>query len=236
MASLHGFPNVQTLGSWPTATRSASRVLRVLSRTVATALYCRELQHITVQPIAPDAAMAKRVSEDGTVECVIVSSLEALEGLAPRISRAFRDSVSDLARRVAHGCVLTVALRRRERGMSEVVGYELAEQGVFSALGRRRHISSEVVFSHWAEVLPAYRGRRIHALLFATRDAYFSERGGKIVVGVVAPRNRASLQALARAGSAVVGTVERRSLLRGAIARETPWPHIHHALLRRPAA
>ena len=170
--------------------------MRALWRTVASTLYCRRLQHITVQPIAADAAMAKRASEDGTVECVIVSPLEALEGLAPRISTAFRDSVRDLARRVAGGCVLTVVLRRRERGMSEVVGYELAEQGVFSALGRRRHISSEVVFSHWAEVLPAYRGRRIHALLFATRDAYFSERGGKIVVGVahraIAPRSRRS--------------------------------------------
>ena len=48
--------------------------------------------------------------------------------------------------------------------------------------------------------------------LFAARDAYFRARGGTIVVGVCAPRNRASLRALKRDGATVVGRVKQIAL------------------------
>jgi len=94
---------------------------------------------------------------------------------------------------------------------------------VFSALGRRMAVATDVVFSHWAEVVPAHRGRRIHGLLFAARDAYFRPRGGRIVVGVCARRNRASLRALRRDGAVVVGCVGQLAVL-SLIVWDTPWP------------
>jgi hypothetical protein len=206
-----------------------ARLMRVVARTVVTSFCSRELQHITIQPIDADAAAAaKRLGRDGDLESVVITTPEALDALAPQIPPAFRDSVAELKRRVARGCVVSLARSRRDGGA--IVGYELAERGIFSALGRRHLVGPEIVFSHWAEVLPSHRGQRIHALLFATRDAHFHPRGGRVVCGVVAPRNRASLQALGRAGSSVVGTVSRVVLLRRFIAWETPWDHIERAL------
>jgi hypothetical protein len=112
----------------------------------------------------------------------------------------------------------------------EIVGYEISERGVFSALGRRDRVPGDVVFSHYAEVLPAHRGRRIHGLLFATRDRYFRARGGRLVVGVCHPQNRASLKALRRDGAAIVGAVECVSLFRMLTVRRTPREGIEDAL------
>ena len=111
-----------------------------------------------------------------------------------------------------------------------MVGYEIAERGIFSALGRRIAVPSDVIFSHSVEVLPAYRGQRIHRLLFSTRDAYFRARGGRIVCGVCAPNNKASLRALRRDGAAIVGTVERISLLRVFVLSYTPFHRIAQLL------
>jgi hypothetical protein len=207
--------------------------LRHLAGTIAASVYSRQLQFVTVQPIdVPDGAVGSRwTAPDRQTELMIVDSLGALEAVAPEIPAGFRDSVDELRKRVASGCVLCLARRqRKDRSGREVIGYELTERGVFSALGIRRAVRSEIIFSHWAEVLPAYRGQRIHRLLFATRDAYFQRRGGTVVCGVVAPRNRASLQALGRAGSTIVGTVKRVSLFGGLIAWETPWKRIEGTL------
>jgi hypothetical protein len=205
------------------------RFTLALARRIATAVYFRQRQYITVQRIGATTE-ANALTADRKMQCVTLSSREALTAIAAHIPAAFRDSVADLDSRVANGCVLTLAFRRADDGDLEIVGYELAERGVFSALGRRHPAPPDVVFSHWAEVLPAYRGQRVHALLFATRDAYFQERGGKFVWGVVAPKNRASLQALRRAGSFVVGAVSRVSLFSGLIAWETPPQRIEQAL------
>ncbi len=88
---------------------------------------------------------------------------------------------------------------------------------------------------HYAEVLPEYRGQRIHGLMFAARDAYFRARGGRVVAGVCLPDNVASLNALRRDGAFVAGTVERISLLRGRFVWDTPIAHIDTALARRGA-
>jgi GNAT superfamily N-acetyltransferase len=207
------------------------RALRTLARTVATSLYSRQCQHITVQGIdATDRAAFNETPMDRKVQCVIVDSRDALAAIAQHIPAAFRDSVDELEKRVAQGCVLSLALRPTDAGGAEIVGYELAERGVFSALGRRLVVPAEIVFSHWAEVRPAYRGQRIHAQLFATRDAYFRRRGGRFVCGVVDRRNHASLQALARAGSVVMGTVSRIALFRGLLVWETSREQIEHTL------
>jgi GNAT superfamily N-acetyltransferase len=161
----------------------------------------------------------------------MVDSPRLLEAFAPEIPKTFRDSVEELRRRVAQGCVLSLARRARLDGTGwDVIGYELAERGIFSALERRTPVAADVIFSHWSEVLPAFRGQRVHGLLFATRDAYFRARGGRVVVGVCAPWNRASLKALHRDGAVIAGAVERIDLLRGRLTWETPWARIEAAL------
>ena len=204
--------------------------VRAVGRRLAASLYSRQVQYITVQPIAPDAVLAKLTAGDGLIEGLVLDSVEALRALASQYPAAvFRDAADELGARIAAGCVVSLARVVSPIGAGEIVGYELAERGVFSALGRRRTVGKEIVFSHWAEVSPRWRGQRIHALLFATRDAYFAERGGKIVCGVVAPRNRASLKALRRARSSIVGAVKRVALF-GAVVWETPWERIEHAV------
>lgn len=214
------------------ATSRPGRAFRSLVRASATSIYCRQRQLITIQPIgaAEPAAAAGETSTDRKIQCVTVATRDAFAAIAAHVPADFRDSADELARRVAQGCVVSLALRRTDDGGLQIVGYELAERGVFSAMGRRHAAPAEIVFSHWAEVLPAYRGQRIHARLFAARDAYFSRHGGRFVCGVVAPKNRASLQALTRAGSFVVGAVTRVSLFGGLLAWETPRERIEQAL------
>jgi hypothetical protein len=224
-------PRVQGLTRRRSRLGTLSRIFGGLARSGIALTYVRRRQHITVQPIRTlDAVTAGRRTDDGEIECLVVDSVAALAALSPRFPPEFRDSAQRLQRRLGQGCVLSLARARDANGVSHIVGYELAERGVFSALGRKRPVSPEVVFSHWAEVLPAYRGRRIHARLFAARDAYFGTRGAKIVVGVVSPKNRASLRALERAGSWVAGDVERVELLGGVIAWDTPWERIEQVL------
>ena len=213
--------------------RRLARVLARLARAVATSLYCRQRQYITVKRLdVPDAVVASRaLAAERETECFVVDSVEALDAVAPEIPAGFRDSVDELKNRLAQGCVVCLARRPRMDGAgTQIIGYEIAERGIFSALGRRTRLAADVVFSHYVEVHPSCRGQRIHGLLFATRDAYFRRRGGKVVCGVVAPQNRASLQALGRDGSVIVGTVERISLLRGLLMWDTPLERIESAL------
>lgn len=198
-----------------------------LTRALMMSVFSRQRQFITLKSLDADADAQAPPLTDGRTECLIVDSPEALDGLAPDICASFRDSVGMLKARLARGCVVCLARRPRVNGAgSVVVGYEIAERGVFSALGRRITVSGGVVFSHYVEVLPEYRGQRIHRLLFSTRDRYFRERGGRVVCGVCAPHNYASLQALRRDGAIIVGTVERISLLRVFVLSYTPSDRI----------
>jgi hypothetical protein len=233
--ALHGGSAVHLPGVFrATIAAPLTRLSRAIARVLAASVYSRQVQYITIQPIAADAALARLTAADGSIEGLVLDSVGALRALAQQYPAAvFRDAAEQLGERIAAGCVVSLARRVCSDGAGEIVGYELAEPGVFSALGRRRTVGKDIVFSHWAEVSPPWRGQRIHALLFATRDAYFAERGGKIVCGVVAPRNRASLRALRRARSTVVGTVKRVAIL-GAVVWETPWDRIEHALQLAP--
>jgi GNAT superfamily N-acetyltransferase len=155
----------------------------------------------------------------------------AFESIAKDIGTSFRDSAEDLRARVAAGCVLCIARRPRCPGSGkEIVGYEIAERGIFSALGRRTPVADDVIFSHYVEVLPRYRGQRIHRLLFSTRDAWFAQRGGRVVCGVCEPQNQASLRALRRDGAVIVGMVERVALLRVFVMSYTPFERIAELL------
>ena len=206
-------------------------LLGQLGRTVTASVFARQRQYITLKHIGDARDATAAIAQDGRTECLVVDSPDALDAVAADICASFRDSVGALRARVARGCVVCLARRPRADGRgSVVVGYEIAERGIFSALGRRIAAPSDVIFSHYVEVLPMYRGQRIHRLLFATRDAYFRERGGRVVCGVCAPHNHASLRALERDGATIVGTVERISLLRIFVLSYTPFDRIAQLL------
>jgi hypothetical protein len=201
-----------------------------MARAAVTSVYARQRQVITVKHL--DRAPAPRpLSCDPKIECLAVESVLTLDALAAEIPGSFRDSVDDLRRRLAQGCLVFLARRVRDDGTGhEIVGYEISERGVFSALGRRHRVADDIVFSHYAEVIAAHRGRRIHGLLFATRDAYFRERGGRLVAGVCLPQNHASLRALRRDGAMVVGSVESLCLFRRLRVWSTPFERVEAAL------
>jgi hypothetical protein len=201
-----------------------------VARTVMTLVFSYRRQYITVKALQRGGEPTPDFTGDGRTQCFVVDSLAAFEAVAREIGTSFRDSVADLRTRVMNGCVLSVARQPQPDGRLEVVGYEIAERGIFSALGRRTPVADDVIFSHYVEVLPTCRGQRIHRLLFSTRDAYFSQRGGRIVVGVCEPQNHASLRALQRDGAVVVGVVERTSVLRFFVTSYTPFERIAHLL------
>ena len=204
-----------------------------LVRAVMTSLCSRQRHYITVKRLdEADATDAFTwTAADRETECLVLDSPKALRALAPEIPAEFRDSVGALHTSLAHGCVVCVARRPRGDGAGkEIVGYEVVERGVFAALGRRTPLARDVVFSHYAEVLPAYRGQHIHRLLCATRDAYFRRRAGRLVCRVVAANDRASLNALGRAGHTVVSTVTRIMVLRVLVVWQTPMDRIERAL------
>lgn len=206
-----------------------ARLVRYLASVLPSALYWRQQQYITVKRL--DRLLPAAASTPSDIECLMVDSVAALQIVGWEIPESFRDSVMELGKRVNRGCVVCLARRRRDDGEGhEVVGYEIAERGVFSAMGRRIAAADDVVFSHYAEVLLEYRGRRIHGLMFATRDAYFRRRGGRVVCGVCLPHNHASLAALRRDGAVVVGTVEQVSLFRGRFVWNTPAERVHAVL------
>jgi GNAT superfamily N-acetyltransferase len=206
-----------------------ARLLRYLASVLPSALYCRQQQYITVKRLGAPSPSRPPMRPD--IDCLIVDSVATLQAVGWEIPETFRDSVMELGKRVNRGCVVCLARRKRDDGDGhEVVGYELSEPGVFSAMGRRIAVADGIVFSHYAEVLPEYRGQRIHGLMFATRDAYYRQRGGRIICGVCLPDNHASLRALRRDGAEVVGTVERASILRGRFVWDTPADRIDKLL------
>jgi len=160
------FVTVHLLGSALEAiVAPVERTIRAVGHKLAASVYSRQVQYITVQPIAADAVLAKLTTADGLIEGLVLDSVGALRALASQYpATVFRDAVDELGSRIAGGCVVSLARVVSPIGAGETVGYELAERGVFSALGRRRIVGNEIVFSHWAEVSPPWRGQRVHAI------------------------------------------------------------------------
>jgi len=126
--------------------RRVGRFLAYLVCASPAAIYSRQSQYITVKRLdvpAPEVFATGTASE---TECLIVDSVEALQAVGWEIPESFRDSVMELGKRVNRGCVVCLARRPRADGTGkEVVGYEIAERRVFSALGRRIAMGDEVM-------------------------------------------------------------------------------------------
>ena len=142
-----------------------------------------------------------------------------------------RDSMEDLETRLGEGSLVFLASRSAGEGAGqEVVGYCICERGVFSALGRKMTTSPDILFSHYIEVLPEYRGHGLADLIRGEMVEYCCANGITTRCAVITPSNKPSLKSALRAGFRVVGTVQHVSILNGLLAWDTPWKKVEKAL------
>jgi GNAT superfamily N-acetyltransferase len=208
-------------------------VVLQIARHLLAPLYHREVQYILIQNIERQAA-ADPVNGEGEspgTECLLLESSEALGALAGEIPSSFRYSVADLKEYLEQGCLVFLARKPKDTGSGkEVVGYNISQRGVFSAFGRTRWVSSDILFAHYTEVLPEYRGRKIQQVLVRARIEYCQIHGVKKRCTAVGTENQPSIVAGMRVAPTVVGPIERVSVLGGFFVWETPWERIEEAL------
>lgn len=181
--------------------------------------------------LADPETHSKHGSGESAIECDVVETKSALFALKNAFPQSFRDSVERLAGRLADGCILFLlrtgdAPSKRNR----IVGYSLCQPGVFSAFGRVRRISSDILFGHYSEFLPEYRGRGLKAVLDERRMKYCRMHGLRSLCGVIASHNIASLKTSLRSGFRVAGALRRVSILGGLFVWQTSWKTVEKAL------
>ncbi|MGE0682847.1 MAG: hypothetical protein AB7P69_18335, partial [Candidatus Binatia bacterium] len=151
--------------------------------------------------------------------------------VADTIPITIRFSVDSLQKKVHEGAVVILVRWPKEKDSSQaVVGYGIYQQGVFPFLRRAGNVSPNLLFCHYVEVLPEYRGQRIHDIITKAADAYGWKKGAKRNCSTIALQNRASIVSTLRVGSTIVGKVERVSIFKGLWWWETAWEEIEAAL------
>ena len=170
-------------------------------------------------------------SGESAIQCDVLETTSALLALKNELPRSFRDSIERLARRLDNGCIVFVlrtgdAPSKRNR----IVGYSISQPGVFSAFGSVHRISSDIIFGHYTEILPEYRGRGLIALLNEKRMEFCRMHGLKSYCGLIPSDNIASLKANLRMGYGVAGALHRVSIFRGLFVWQTPRKTIEKAL------
>lgn len=214
-----------------------AKILQI-ARKLFASLYHRQVQYIMVKRLDPRATIGsgKVAAEDLDIECLLVESPAALGAIASEIPTSIRDSVAALRRRLEQGCLVVFARRPRQNGAGkEVIGYTVCERGIFSALGRRKQVCADMLFTHYMEVLPGYRGQRVPELMRRTMDRYCLAHGVTKRCSVVSVTNQPSIQSSLRSGLVIAGTVERVSVCRGLFVWETPWERVEKALSAEPS-
>jgi GNAT superfamily N-acetyltransferase len=209
-------------------THGVSALLREISRIALAALYQRDAQLIFVRKIPASGASVSSSKSLG-VTCVFVESTAALRAIERELPLSIRDSVDQLRQRLAQGCSVIV-IRKPSRAGHEVIGYGINEPGVFSALGRRGQLLPDVLFNHYIEILPEYRGQGIAHVMRIAMDEYCRVHGFTKRCDAVSPSNEASVRSNVRSGLIQVGMVARVSLLGGLFVWHTPLETIRRAV------
>jgi L-amino acid N-acyltransferase YncA len=168
---------------------------------------------------------------ESAIQCDVLETKSALFALKDEFPQSFRDSIERLAGRLADGCIVFVlrtgdAPSKRNR----IVGYSICQPGVFSAFGCVRRISSDIIFGHYSEFLPEYRGRGLKAILDEKRMKYCRMHGLRSLCGVIASHNIASLKTSLRSDFRVAGALRRVSILGGLFVWQTSWKSVEKAL------
>lgn len=223
--------------SWQTLLRvyregGLGRTVVELLRVLTTSVCHHEVALIRGRIIGGPAFFEGREEVAGkTVECMTLESPRAIEQIRDEIPASFRDSPDSLKRRLAEGCTVILAREQREGAQGyRVVGYLIAEKGIFSAFGRKKKIATDVLYGHYYEVLPEYRQKGIGNLLVRPMEEYARSNGLKKYYALVSPKNPVAARILEGKSHERLGKVKRVSILRGLYVWETPWEAIEKTL------
>jgi GNAT superfamily N-acetyltransferase len=212
--------------------RSVSAGLTVLRRRIQKYIrlvYSHDVQYVRGR-IVHGPTVGLNTSNSAKIECIVVESVASLRRFENEIPNSFRDSAERLKKRLAEGCIVIIALKRTETQRHAIIGYILAERGVFSALGRKLKVTPDVLFGHYIEVLPPYRQSGVTKFLFGAMDEYCFNNGITKYCGSVSSRNGAAMTVLARKSHEIVGKVKRISIFSGIFIWETPSDAIRKAI------
>jgi len=206
-----------------------SSLLHRVARWLTASIYKSETQYIT-GCVPRDLAR-----EQLSIDCLVFDSVEQLEAIEHDLPSEF--PVERLKARVAEGCILFLAYRLGRAGSKQFVGFSVRQRGIFSALGRKIPLSSEVLFGHYLEVFPQYRGQRLAQELRLFGEIYCRSHGLTKLCTVISAKNSASMQSHKHARSRMLGEVRKISVLRGLLVWETPIEDIRRAIasLEEPA-
>jgi hypothetical protein len=208
-------------------------VLKSVGRSLLRSVCSYQIQEVRGRVIWDQDPMSSPRANENAVECVIVEPGSSLDRFASEFSLPFRDSFQSLRERLDQGCVVILARRAREAdGSMEIVGYSIMECGGFSAAGIKGRISPDILFVHYTEVTPKYRGQRIAEIITRTRNAYCRQHGIKKSCTAHNTGNTSSERAFRKFGSRVLCYAVRVSLFRGLIVWHTPWRKIEKAIGR----
>jgi GNAT superfamily N-acetyltransferase len=202
-------------------------------RKLASSICHRESAYVSARDVAQNLARFDKTDFPPGIECAVVEYAEQLDAYSAEIPSSFRDSVQSLKQRLAQGCIVFLArIPKQDAPGRHVVGYRLAERGVFSVFDLKGKVSQDILFIHYIEVVPAFRSQKIAQFLVKASLEYCAAKGLKKTLTVGSPLNELSARAFRKddTGRLDLGTVEKVSLLRGLIVRRTPWEKIERSL------
>jgi GNAT superfamily N-acetyltransferase len=202
-----------------------------IGRSLLRSICSYQIQEVRGRVIWDQDPVPSSRANENAVECVIVEPGSSLDRFASEFSLPFRDSFQSLRKRLDQGSVVILARRPVEGGIRrEIVGYSIMECGGFSAAGIKGRISPDILFVHYTEVTPKYRGQRIAEIISRARNAYCRSHGIKKSCTAHNPSNFSSERAFRKFGSRVLCYAVRVSLFRGLVVWHTPWKKIEKAI------
>jgi|GEM_PF-6756511 len=200
-------------------------VARQLLRKLIGPIYRHEVQYVLMAN--PDANLDSLAA--GRLRSCVVETVENFREIAAELPRAI--PTKDLHTRLEVGCIIIFAYRQRgDNTEKEILGYSVCERGWISLLGHKKKVSPDILFTHYTEVLPQYRGLRTFQYLIAARTEYGKARDIKKYYSGLSSTNLSSYRGFMHAGVQIVGSVRQISLFNGLFVWETPWEKIEAML------
>jgi len=206
--------------------------LEVLRKSVA-AFYRRTVGHLVVYRVDPRGADSRTVDDTLPLQMghVVVQDVATLKRFESELSRAIKYSRGQLRAALRAGSVLFLMRQPREDGAGhEILGYSLHERGTLELFGCRHPVGADMLFLHYTEVLPAYRGRQIAFHIAEVVAAYSRSVGITRWCTWIGATNHAALKARERIGWIVVGQIRQIRILGGLVTLQTPWQEIEDML------